>query len=342
MAAPAPGGRAVGGGDLGLRLARPGQPLRPLGLAPPPARRRAGPGAERSGPGDGVQPAGRPRSCTASARRSPPTSKPGPGRAGRRRRLGRRAGLGPGGRERPSRAGGQPGRRGAPRPRAPAPGRAARGRGVPALRLRCGRRSSPAWGWPTACLRSTATTGASSPPGTTPASSRCSCRRRPRWRTTPCPPRPKARPTPPSWGPSTCATSSRTGATARPAPGWTLRESAPGAAWLYENEGQRVLPRAWLVEQGHPGARSRSGGPRTPGLARPGAGGAGAPPARGLPPGLAPAAVAAPRCARAGGGDTNGQDHPLQCGSAGDRDGGRWGGPCWWCRTATTPAGGPP
>ena len=34
-----------------------------------------------------------------------------------------------------------------------------------------------------------------------------------------------------------------------PGPGWTLRESAPGAAWLYENEGQRVLPRAWLVER---------------------------------------------------------------------------------------------
>jgi hypothetical protein len=34
-----------------------------------------------------------------------------------------------------------------------------------------------------------------------------------------------------------------------PGPGWTLRESAPGAAWLYENEGQRVLPRAWLVDR---------------------------------------------------------------------------------------------
>jgi hypothetical protein len=44
-----------------------------------------------------------------------------------------------------------------------------------------------------------------------------------------------------------------------PGPGWTLRESAPGAAWLYENEGQRVLPRAWLVGSATPAPESDAG-----------------------------------------------------------------------------------
>jgi hypothetical protein len=35
-----------------------------------------------------------------------------------------------------------------------------------------------------------------------------------------------------------------------PGPGWTLRESAPGAAWLYESEA--VLPRAYLVAEVSP------------------------------------------------------------------------------------------
>ena len=66
----------------------------PLGLAPPPARRRAGPGAERGQAGDGVQPAGRPWSCTVSARRSPPIKKGGPPPARRAEEQERQGGRG--------------------------------------------------------------------------------------------------------------------------------------------------------------------------------------------------------------------------------------------------------
>ena len=125
-----------------------------------------------------------------------------------------------------------------------------------------------------------------------------------------------------------------------PGPGWTLRESAPGAAWLYENEGQRVLPRAWLVERVIPAPEPEEAALErlaSLDLAREAL--VHLPPDD-LPP--EPGVRRGPDSRRSRRGRHERPGSPVTVRERWRSR--RWpmGRPYWWCRTATTPAGGPP